>query len=55
MGRFFIDKNGLKRYTFCNSRHHRLMVRTGGSHPPNRGSIPRGATKQDIPKWDVLF
>lgn len=24
---------------------YRLMVRTGGSHPPNRGSIPRSATK----------
>ena len=25
---------------------YRLMVRTGGSHPPNRGSIPRSATKK---------
>ena len=24
------------------SCHHRLMVRTSGSHPGNRGSIPRG-------------
>ena len=23
------------------------MVRTGGFHPPNRGSIPRSATKEN--------
>ncbi len=33
----------------------RLVVRTPGFHPGNRGSIPLRATKQDIPQWDVLF
>ncbi len=27
-----------------NLRRYRLVARTGGSHPPNRGSIPRSAT-----------
>ena len=26
---------------------HRLVVRTPGSHPGNRGSIPRGVTMKD--------
>ena len=29
-------------------RRHRLVVRTSGFHPGNRGSIPRGATIKDI-------
>jgi hypothetical protein len=28
--------------SFHGSRRHRLTVRTCGSHPHNRGSIPRG-------------
>ncbi len=31
------------------------MVRTGGSHPPNRGSIPRSATKQKYSIFDGVF
>ncbi len=27
---------------------HRLTARTPGSHPGNRGSIPRGITKRDF-------
>ncbi len=30
----------------CNIRRYRLMVRTDGSHPSNRGSIPRTATNK---------
>lgn len=27
---------------------HRLVARTSGSHPENRGSIPLGATEKEI-------
>ena len=38
-------------------RSHRLAVRTPGSHPGNRGSIPLGITNSQmkVPKWDFLI
>ena len=34
---------------------HRLTVRTSGSHPGNRGSIPRGITKVKTPLGVFTF
>gem|GEM_PF-1688130 len=31
---------------------HRLMVRTSGFHPGNRGSIPLGAKRKALPFWE---
>lgn len=34
-------------------RRHRLTARTPGSHPGNRGSIPRGVTKKLYESWQA--
>ena len=34
---------------------HRLAVRTPGSHPGNRGSIPREVTKNILAEFSVFF
>lgn len=34
---------------------HRLTVRTSGSHPDNRGSIPREVTKKNIRPAGRMF
>ena len=34
---------------------HRLTARTSGSHPGNRGSIPREVTKDDLSFIDRSF
>lgn len=34
---------------------HRLAVRTPGSHPGNRGSIPLGITKRDFSTFERSF
>ncbi len=36
------------------TRPHRLVARTSGFHPGNRGSIPLGATKKHSKLW-VFF
>jgi hypothetical protein len=37
------------------TRRHRLVVRTPGFHPGNRGSIPRGATMKNITTFVGVF
>lgn len=43
-----VDSSFLFIYTFANKWPHRLMARTSGSHPENRGSTPRGVTMSFI-------
>ena len=42
---------------FCSfvRRPHRLTVRTSGSHPGNRGSIPRGVTTKNAQRKLGVF
>ena len=40
--------------TFSTTRPGRLVVRTPGFHPGNRGSIPRRATKGSVVQLDRM-